>query len=461
MRIIHTSDWHIGRTLHGISLREAHQTFIDGLVEQTLRARPDCVLVSGDFFDRSVPAHDHLLMARDALLRLTEVAPVIVTSGNHDSSVRLGWLKDFVTSDLRLCTRADQVDVPVFIRCMERDGNGQPLDGQRSAIVDEAEAAELAREGAPLGVMYPVPYLHPDMCREALSAKCGADIGRSHQAVMTAVMDLIADNYRHIAATICPQGLPIVVAAHAFVTGGEESASERSIDVGGVNDISSQTFVRHVGPHPHDGGQEIRSGAFEEQADGEGDLGASSRTDTGFVDYVALGHLHRPQRLRSGGPTMAYCGSPIAFDFSESTYEKTQLVVDIDHGDEPVLTPFAVPVFKRVMRIKDSVANLTPENYPAAVDAWVEVSVTDDSPPVNMYSIIRHAFPNALRILRAPLKRDDDSHPISSQEVAQEKPIDVTTGFLETFGGRQLSDEEKQIVRDIFEQINAEHGDRV
>ena len=91
MRLLHTSDWHLGRTLHRADLRDAQAAFLDGLVETVRSERVDAVLVAGDVYDRAVPGLDAVALYDDALVRLRDAgARVVVTSGNHDSAARLG-----------------------------------------------------------------------------------------------------------------------------------------------------------------------------------------------------------------------------------------------------------------------------------------------------------------------------------------------------------------------------------
>src|SRR5690606_10827511 len=91
MRILHTSDWHLGRTLHGVDLVAHQAAFLDHLVEVVRRERVDAVLVAGDVYDRAIPPVAVVDLLDDVLLRLTEHTRVVLTPGNHDSATRLGF----------------------------------------------------------------------------------------------------------------------------------------------------------------------------------------------------------------------------------------------------------------------------------------------------------------------------------------------------------------------------------
>ena len=162
MLILHTSDWHLGRTLHGQSLADSADAFIDWLVDLVRERGVDAVLVSGDVFDRAVPPVDALARMRRALRELTALTTVVLTSGNHDGAARLGLFADMLTPSLHVVTDPEAIGVPV-------------------------EAA-----GA---LIYPMPYLEPDLVRQSLSdlppegqGGLPAPLPRSHQAVLAAAL---------------------------------------------------------------------------------------------------------------------------------------------------------------------------------------------------------------------------------------------------------------------------------
>src|SRR6266851_5695683 len=197
MRLIHTSDWHLGRSLHGENLLEHQAAFLDWLLGQAVAHRADAVLVAGDVYDRAVPAPDAVALLSRTLESFARARiPMIITSGNHDSAIRLGF-GSRLSEAAGIHLRTSVADIP------------------RPVIVAD-EHGEVA--------MYGIPYLLPD----AVMADLGAE--RSHAAVLSAAVRLIREDAsaRGIART--------VVAAHAFVTGAQASESERDIRVGGIGD---------------------------------------------------------------------------------------------------------------------------------------------------------------------------------------------------------------------------------
>ncbi|WP_347354975.1 exonuclease SbcCD subunit D [Intrasporangium sp.] len=212
MRLLHTSDWHLGRTLHGVDLHAAQAAVLEQicrLVEDPAGGVPvDAVLLAGDVYDRGVPPVESVRLFERTLARLSEVTTVVVTSGNHDSAVRLGYGAGLFRERIRMITDPARLDVPVLI---------EGSDGVRVAV-------------------YGIPYLDVDQAR-VLLAGGGDPLPRSHQAVLGAACDRVRADLTGRA------GVRSVVMAHAFVAGGEPSDSERSIAVGGVDRVAVSVFA--------------------------------------------------------------------------------------------------------------------------------------------------------------------------------------------------------------------------
>jgi DNA repair protein SbcD/Mre11 len=205
MRILHTSDWHLGRSFHREGMLGAQSAFVDHVVEVVASEGVDLVVVSGDIFDRALPPVDAVELASDALRRLLAArVRVVLTSGNHDSAPRLGFASDLIdAAGIHVRTDPSSVGTPVVIA----DAHGDVA-------------------------VYGLPYLEPDLVRDAW----GLD-GRSHQPVLDEAMRRVRDDLGRR-----PSGTRSVVMAHAFVTGAAPSDSERDISVGGVSNVGLATF---------------------------------------------------------------------------------------------------------------------------------------------------------------------------------------------------------------------------
>jgi exonuclease SbcD len=210
VRLIHTSDWHLGRTFHRVGMLDAQARFLDDLVDVVAREKVDAVVVAGDIYDRALPSVDTVALLDDALVRLRAAgAQVILSSGNHDSAQRLGFgSRVMAAGGVHVRTDPRLVAVPVL----------------------------LEDEHGPVAI-YPIPYLEPSLVGDAIGIAPG--VALTHQSVLTHAMGAV----RADLAERGP-GTRSVVAAHAFVVGGVASDSERDISVGGVAAVPLSVFDR-------------------------------------------------------------------------------------------------------------------------------------------------------------------------------------------------------------------------
>ncbi|WP_024286230.1 exonuclease SbcCD subunit D [Cellulomonas sp. KRMCY2] len=402
MRILHTSDWHLGRTLHGTDLLPHQSSYLDHLVEVARAERVGAVVVSGDVYDRAVPPVEAVQLLAAALARLSEIAPVVVTPGNHDSAIRLGFAAGLMRAGVHLQTRVADVGRPV----------------------------ELADDDGPV-LVYALPYLDPDAARGELADADGSGpdglLPRSHEAVMAAAMrrvrvDLAA---RGTTSSARPRS---VVMAHAFVLGGQTSDSERDIRVGGVDSVPAGVF--------------------------------------GGVDYVALGHLHGQQRLAypaapgsddstaQASPVLQYSGSPLAYSFSERHHRKATVLVDLGpNGVARDVELVPAPVPRRLAEVTGTLDDLLGAAGAPHVGDWLRVVVTDGARPQDLHARVRTRFPHALVVEHRP-GRAADASPTAPVTAARD-PLEVTAEFVEHITGAPPSQAERDVLRRAYEHVLA------
>lgn len=210
MKLLHTSDWHLGRSFHGVGTLAAQRRFAEQLMETVTAEKVDVLLVAGDVYDRALPSVDVVNLFDHILSRLNEAGvQVVVTSGNHDSATRLGFGGRLLESaGVHLRTRVADLAKPILL----------PLDP--------------ANASGPQLAIYGIPYLEPRMVAQELGVE-----NPTHFGVTGAAVGLIAADL----ATRAP-GTQSVVLAHTFASGGITSASERELAVGGVGAVPLDLF---------------------------------------------------------------------------------------------------------------------------------------------------------------------------------------------------------------------------
>jgi exonuclease SbcD len=321
MRLLHTSDWHIGRSLHGTDLLAEQEQVLGGLAGVVAAEGVDVVVVAGDVYDRAVPSADAMAVLDRVLVRLRRAgATVVLTPGNHDSARRLGFVSGLLAvSGVHVRADTPGLDEPVLL---------------------SDEHGDVA--------LYGLPYLEPEVARFEL----GLPDARSHEAVLAAAMDRVR------ADLFLRPGVRSVVLAHAFVGGGLPSESERDISVGGVDLVSATEF--------------------------EG------------VDYVALGHLHRPQTLT---PRLRYSGSPLAYSFGEAGQQKQAWLVDLDAHGLADVRPVLLPTPRALSILTGTLDELLADPAHAAVEQhFVSARLTDDVRPSDPMRRLQERFPYCVHL---------------------------------------------------------------
>lgn len=203
--MLHTSDWHIGRTFHGVDLLADQARSLTAIAELVAQESVDVVVLPGDVYDRSIPSADAIAVCNRGFEAIRAAgARIVATSGNHDSPARLGAGASFAAAGgLYLRTTVAEADRPVL------------LDDEHGPVA-----------------FYGIPYLEPDITR----AELGVPQARSHADILDAAMGRIRGDIAR------RDGTRTVVLAHAFVVGGEATGSERSISVGGVETVPMSAF---------------------------------------------------------------------------------------------------------------------------------------------------------------------------------------------------------------------------
>ena len=385
MRLIHTSDWHLGRTLHGENLLPHQDSFLRWLLDEAVRQRAGAVVVAGDVYDRAVPPLDAVRLLDATLLRFAQARiPVILISGNHDSAVRLGFGAGL------------------------SEAAGIHL---RTSVTDLARPVLLADEDGPVAI-YGIPYLLPD----AVMADLGVQ-ARTHEAVL-------AEAARLIRADAATRGMArTVVAAHAFVTGGQPAESERDIRVGGVADVPAAVFA-------------------------------------GF-SYVALGHLHGAQRAGPprSGTVIRYSGSPLAFSFGEKDHVKSVTLAEIDAGGRVAATALPAPVPRPLREARGRLDDLLARADSDLADlagAWVKVVLTDTvRPPVPMERL-REKWPHTLILDFAPEGQLTSSDADLQRLASVSDPVEICCLFVDFTSGGPAEEAHRAVLRAAVE--TAQHA---
>jgi exonuclease SbcD len=372
MRVLHTSDWHVGRMFHGRDLLADQEAVLGGLADLVTDERVDVVVVAGDLYDRAVPSGEAVSACTRILDRIRSAgARLVITPGNHDSAPRLGAFAPFAAAGgLHLRTGIAELDRPVL----------------------------LADEHGPVA-LYGIPYLEPEPARQSL----GIDAA-GHAGVLTEAMQRIRADLAGRAGTRA------VVLAHAFVTGGAPSASERTIAVGGIEQVPMSVF------------------------DG--------------VDYVALGHLHGPQRLAEN---LRYSGSPLAYSFSEARHHKSVWLVELDAHGLAGVERRELPVPRPLATVSGTLSNLLSDPaHDGLVDKYLSVELTNRVRPTDALRRLQERFPHAVHLDWRPAGGTVSASMRYTTSARGRTDHEVACDFVEDCRGSTPSEVEQALLREAL-----------
>ena len=316
MRVLHTSDWHIGRTLYGRKRYEEFEAFLTWLAETIQQNAIDALLVAGDVFDTSAPSNRAQELYYRFLCRVaaSSCRHVVVVAGNHDSPSFLNAPKELLKA----------LDVHVV-----GSSTASPED-EVLVLCNEQDAPEL--------IVCAVPYLRDRDIRVA-------EAGESVEDKERKLIEGIRTHYAAVAALAEQKreelgvDIPIVGTGHLFTAGGQ------TVDGDGVREL-------YVGSLAH-----VTAGIFP-----------------ACFNYLALGHLHVPQKV-NGSETIRYSGSPLPMGFGEAKQQKSVCQVEF-HSTAASVQLIDVPIFQKLERVKgdwDGISNRILELSATDSQGWLEV----------------------------------------------------------------------------------------
>lgn len=384
MKFIHLSDLHIGKRVNDFSMLDDQAYILTEIIQIIDKEQPDAVLIAGDIYDKSVPSAEAVQLFDDFLTRLVKRnLSIFIISGNHDSAERVAFGAHILSS-------ANVFIAPVF------QGEIQPI-----TLEDSNGKCNI----------YMLPFVKPAHVRRYFSKRkieVGADVDKNVDAESSADADkgIEIETYDDAVKTIM-KSLKVdkternLLIAHQFITGATRSDSEE-LSVGGLDNIDAN--------------------AFDD------------------FDYVALGHIHRPQKV--GRDTIRYCGTPLKYSFSEADHKKSVTVVTM--GEKGHISIDTVPLVPKhdLRKVKGSYEEITlKKNYEDTdTQDYVHITLTDEEDILDAIGKLRIIYPNIMKLeydnkrTRAHQALDLDEH------VEEKSPMQLFEEFYEKQNNQELNE---------------------
>ncbi|CAI1592298.1 Nuclease sbcCD subunit D [Serratia quinivorans] len=406
MRLIHTSDWHLGQYFFTKSRAAEHQAFLRWLIEQIEQQQVDALIVAGDLFDTgSPPSYARELYNRFVVELQRTGCQLVVLGGNHDSVATLNESRELLS-----CLNTTVI------------ANAQSETEQQILVLNR-------RDGQPGAVLCAIPFLRP---RDLLTSRAGDSGVQKQQALQEA----IADHYQRLYQAACARrdalglALPIVATGHLTTVGVTTSDSVRDIYIGTLDAFPAQAFPP--------------------------------------ADYIALGHIHRAQNVAKS-EHIRYSGSPIPLSFDELGKAKSVFMVDFSAGALQQVTALEIPSFQPMQLIKGDLAQIEQElqqfaDYQGELPVWLDIEVaTQDylSDIQRRIQLLADQLPVEVVLLRR--SKEQRRQAIEQQDKETLNELSVNEVFERRLAQEpEMAEERRQRMSQMFQQVveSVRHNDR-
>ncbi len=377
MRLIHTGDLHIGKSVNNFSMIEDQKAILDEIAQITKDKKADAIIIAGDIYDRSVPTAEAVIVLNDFLEKLKKLRiPMMIISGNHDSPERIGFAEKFLEEQ------------SVFI--------AGRYENQLKEVTLQDDYGDV--------VFTLMPFVKPALlsattCEEAVAGMLKTIEEQSHN-----------------------QNTRKVLVAHYFVTRNgllpELSDSEIAPSVGGLDSVDSRLFRE--------------------------------------FDYVALGHIHKPQRMDGDSKCMVnYAGAPLAYSFSECGMEKSVTLVDMKEKGNVSMERILLHPLHEMRKIKGKLEELIkPEILKLTkTEDYIQVTLTNEEELIDPVATLRGVYPNIMQLIFEKDERKTGSDFEEKLDTKEKTPRELFCDFYLGIREKELDEERLNVIDEICREM--------
>ena len=414
MKLLHTGDLHLGKSFYETSLVVDQRIMLDQLLAELKRDDYSALLIAGDIYDRTIPPAEAVEIFGNFLVEVKKNFPLLTICfipGNHDSAQRLGFASKILGSQgIHIVSNPEDAFTPVIITGKSEEqlaifmlpflsaGSLTPKD--KTTVKQELKKDSLQNTSTgEFDFDSEIPFINETTDVTEISGQEEKQI-----PVLLTQAELAEEASRRFSKILSTpelSNIATVLLAHLFTYGGESSSSERTF-LGTAEHISSSLFSQ--------------------------------------FSYVALGHLHKPQKVTQ---RMYYSGSPLAYSFDEASNEKSFLKVSIDcktEGFPVTVTPIPIIPFRSVVRLRGAFSDFyIGESYDAYSPDYIEITLTDEGLVANPMNLLRPKFPWLLSLRQG--FRTDNAEFGAVQKRNSPEQTDVAQGDQDNSKPRNLTED--------------------
>lgn len=393
MKVIHTSDWHIGKIVNEFSMIEDQKHILNELIKLIDEENAGVLMIAGDIYDRSIPPVEAVELLNETLSKLVidRNVTVLAISGNHDSGERLSFgSKILEKQGLYIAGSDEEVYKKVVLNENNKNIN-----------------------------FYLVPYKDPALTKKLLNNK---EI-RNHNDAMIAVIDKINEELNNEEVNI--------LIAHGYVTMKREEAIDGNNHSYEVAELETSESERPLSI----GGTDLIDGNIFKD-----------------FDYVALGHLHGRQRI--GSDNMRYSGSLLKYSFSEVKQKKSVPVLNIEDKKIDIDLKDLKPI-RDLRIIKGNIEDLIEEgrNIEDGKEDYIQAILTDDGELMNPMEKLRAVYKNTMLITRERKKASPEESKSLKGEIRKKSKLDLFKDFYEAYGNSDYNDKKESVLVDTINEV--------
>lgn len=406
MKLIHTADLHIGKTVNEFSLIEDQQFFLRQIIELAKKEEADGLIIAGDVYDRSIPSAEAVTLLDEFLSELIAMKiPVFMVSGNHDSPERVGFAGRILEKE-GLYIASNPLEGAKYIpltreseyRKKQNEIHGT-VNGTTTKVCGYGDDRETVH-------MVLLPYVKP--------AVLGV---RTNQEAVEKMLKEVCEKYPQLQDKDAVK----VLVTHYFVTDGgnppELSDSETTVNVGGLDNVDVSVFQGY--------------------------------------DYVALGHIHKPQKI--GGGQVYYAGTPMKYSFSETNQEKGVNLIHVHDGEnraENRVKKIPLQPLHDMRKITGRLEELISPGIVASADRedYIQATLTNEEELIDPIGTLRSVYPNTMQIILA--KNEIAGGTVDVSQIQKSKSIlELYEDFYEIVREEALPEDRREIVLQAIKEI--------
>lgn len=415
MRILHTSDWHLGQHFMGKTRITEHKAFLDWLLTLVEERQADALVVAGDVFDTGTPPSYARTLYNEFIVSLqgTGCRQLLILGGNHDSDATLNEGRSILS----------------FLNTRVTAGLSDDLRDHVTVLDDRA--------GNPGLILCTIPFLRPRDLVRSMAGQSGTEKQVAMGQAIREFYDGVFAESLTIREAIAAQGdrLPVMATGHLTVVGGKATESVRDIYIGSLDAFPAAGFPA--------------------------------------ADYIALGHLHQGQAIKNM-PHIRYSGSPIPLSFDEGRQEKQVLMAEFRNGSLADVVPVTIPCFRRLVCLKGNLKDIEAgiraldEEITAGGDGawrneavWLEAEVAEDDYLTDLQERIQAMIAGTdgqpsgtgielLRVRRKRKGRKPGMMPENRERLEELNPRDV---FSRRLNAESLEAGQADILSTLFDEI--------